>query len=160
MRLTFKEYSIVTDALADASLEEGWMDAALTAVKSKLGHRMSDEEIRAEISKSKAAQDFKKRKAEREKQAKADLYGAVMTARAHHADSRRGDLSFEELQTVNEGQKEFEVCYTLKGGSGRKKVIIKASDVYSVREKFKRDYHGMKMISASPVQATKTTDEE
>lgn len=51
---------------------------------------------------------------------------------------------------VTEAQTEFSVEYVAKGGGSTKKCVIKGIDVTAVKEKFRRQYAGWKLLSAKP----------
>lgn len=178
MGLSFKDYVTIADALEVQDLDEGWMDNAILAIKKKLGGKMSDDEIKAEIEnvKSKKAgvvqkikdtqqsKDFHQRRADAASRTMSrqprGTQGTVSTSSLmakSTSDMRAGALRAvdrnpmgEELMT--EAQKEYKVEYTAKAGGSSKFAKIKAQDVTAVREKFRRDFHGMKILTVTPAK--------
>lgn len=168
MGLTFKDYVTIADALEVDALDEGWMDAAVDAIKKKLGGKMSDDEIKAEIDKVKAkktgmvakvsdtqqSKDFHQRRADMAAKTSArQPQGTISTsARNQAARDRNADREWVGEDTLTEAQKEYKVEYTNKAGGSTKVAKIKGQDVTAVREKFKRDFHGMKILTVTPAR--------
>jgi hypothetical protein len=180
MGLSFKDYVVISDALEAEQLEEGWMDDAILAIKKKLGGKMSDDEIAAEIEKLKtkkagatkkvadtqASKDFHQRRADMAAKAAARQPRGTVPTGPNTAASLRSkstsDMTGPELRAVDrnpfgeglvtEAQKEYKVEYTNKAGGSTKTAKIKAQDVTAVREKFRRDFHGMKILTVTPAK--------
>jgi len=179
MALTFKDYVTIADALlAEDELNEGWMDDAITAIKAKLGGKMSDAQIKAEIEKVKAkkadavkkvgqtqqSKDFHARRAAAADKANAaqakkpmgtvgtgSKLDAMSTSQMRAGQARAVDRNPFAYEGLNEGL--FDVEYTAKNGEGKpKKCQISATDVGAVKEKFKRQYAGWKFVSAKPAK--------
>jgi hypothetical protein len=149
MGLSFKDYVVISDALEAEQLEEGWMDDAILAIKKKLGGKMSDDEIAAEIEKLKGkkagtvqkvaqtqqSKDFNQRRADAAAKAAARQPQGTVGTRPNSAaafraksttDMKGGELRAldrnpfaEELMT--EAQIEFNVKYRSKGSDGTTK---------------------------------------
>lgn len=66
----------------------------------------------------------------------------------------------EEAEALVEGVKEYSVRYTAKTGGSPRTAKIKASDVMAAREKFKRDFHGMKLLTVEPAKVVKVSVEK
>jgi len=186
MGLSFKDYVTIADALEVESLDEGWKEQAFAKIKQVLGGKMSDDEIDAEIEKVKAkkagvvskvkdtqqSKDFHQRRADAAAKAKArqpqGTQGTVPNTAAALAGKSTSLMRGGELRAVDrnpfgeglvtEAQKEYKVEYTTKAGGSSKFAKIKAQDVTAVREKFRRDFHGMKILTVTPakVAAKKT----
>lgn len=178
MGLSFKDYVVISDALEVEQLEEGWMDDAILAIKKKLGGKMSDDEIKDEIEKLKAkkagvtkkvadtqqSKDFHQRRADAAAKAKdrqpKGTQGTVPNTAAAFKSKSTSDMGAGELRAldrnpfgeglVTEAQTEFSVEYVAKGGGSTKKCVIKGIDVTAVKEKFRRQYAGWKLLSAKP----------
>ena len=189
MKLSFKDYTIISDAFIEMQLDENAIQDLWAHVKKKLGMKATDDQIEAEIERlkktkgsdldaiKKTAQSraFHARKAADEKRAALQARkpeptrgtlgqpkGALTNADWDDAlDSR--DRKFlakrdrvaegEEVVQLDEAQKEYRVEYTTKLSNADSKVKvakIKAMDVAAVREKFKRDFHGMKLLTIKP----------
>ena len=231
MKLSFKDYTIISDAFIEMQLDEGAVQDLWAAVKKKLGGKASDDQIEAEIERLKKtrssdlnkikdtvqSREFHQRQAEREKAALAkqakptqptvstrgpnteasfraksvnDMRGGERRAldrnpfhegkkedadewqegykyaKAVRAGKAKEDLNgvstafkqgyrtgMNESVQLDEAQKEYRVEYTTKLSNADSKVKvakIKAMDVAAVREKFKRDFHGMKLLTIKP----------
>jgi hypothetical protein len=87
MGLSFKDYVVISDALEAEQLEEGWMDDAILAIKKKLGGKMSDDEIAAEIEKLKG----KKAGADKKVAGGAERVAQTQQSRDFHA--RRAEMA-------------------------------------------------------------------
>lgn len=191
MALTFKEYVVISDAISANQLEEGWMENAIIAIKKKLGGKISDDEIKAEIaamktkvSDTKQSKDFhERRKAQEKQRLQREIRGILNSTpgargtqptvgtsqadirKAQNAEGRRQQAlarnaerdwhqQFESLkdESLTEATKEYRVEYTAKAGGTTRIGKIKAQDVTAVREKFKRDFHGMKILTITPAK--------
>lgn len=90
---------------------------------------------------------FKHGKAVRGGKAKEDLNGCSMAYKQGFKKAMN-----EELEQLDEAQKEYRVEYTNKAGGSKRIAKIKAMDVTAVREKFRRDFHGMKILTVTPAK--------
>jgi hypothetical protein len=85
--LSFKDYVVIADALEAEQLDEGWMDDAILAIKKKLGGKLTDDEIEAEIEKLKA----KKAGSDKKVAGGAERIAQTQQSRDFHA--RRADMA-------------------------------------------------------------------
>lgn len=177
MSISFRDFVIITNAFEDAQLDEGkiW-----DAIKKKLGGKASEEDIRSEVERLKGldSDDMAKIKAARKKrddawkraqQAASGTRPTISTQAAvnkskmnldnaerrgaYRADQQRAlERDWVGEETLTEGQKEYKVEYEPKIGGAKRIAKIKAVDVTAVKEKFKRDFHGMKLLTVTPAK--------
>jgi len=173
MSVSFKDYVIISDAFRELELQEGAVDDIWEFVKNKFkGKKMSPTEMQDEVDRlkktnvgvmkniqskaqEKASREFELRKTSRK------TIGAQPTRGQSNDvwDSARGFDRRVSEETLAEA-KEYSVEYTRVGGGAKKITKIKASDVAAVREKFKRDFHGMKLLTVSPARVLKTDENQ
>ena len=82
----------------------------------------------------------------------ASTLNAKSTSQMSAGELRAIDRNPFAEELVTEAQKEYKVEYTNKAGGSTKIAKIKAQDVTAVREKFRRDFHGMKILTVTPAK--------
>jgi hypothetical protein len=87
MGLSFKDYVVISDALEAEQLDEDWMSDAILAIKKKLGGKMSDDEIAAEIGK------LKDKKAGADKKVAGGAERMAQTQQSRDFNARRADMA-------------------------------------------------------------------
>lgn len=91
-------------------------------------------------------------------QPKGALANAVWDSSLDSRDRRvlaKMDRIREEAEALVEGIKEYRVEYVAKAGGSPRIAKIKAVDVMAAREKFKRDFHGMRLVTVEPAKVIK-----
>ena len=187
MSVSFKDYVIISDAFREVQLEEGKLEDLWNAVKKKLGGKASDEEVQAELTRLKKiddkaikkigqtqqARDFHARRAAQAMTPKKpepargtlgqpkgaqtnDVWDSALDANDRKILAKM-DRIREEAESLVEGMKEYSIRYMPKAGGAPRTGKIKATDVMAAREKFKRDFHGMKLMTMEPAKVTKVT---